>query len=91
MTEWYCGSGSTCCSVPDTSEDGERLWGCIDAGETCSRSAYLFGENMGFEVTDDGYGEHSDNGDDDGGARGSAASLPAVISVVIVIGAVMGM
>ncbi|KAF2680650.1 hypothetical protein K458DRAFT_434239 [Lentithecium fluviatile CBS 122367] len=83
VTEWYCSSGQSCCSVPDTSEDGELLWGCIDTGKTCSMDAYLASDNLGFEVTDDGYGDDSDdgdNGDSNGGARWSVASLPAVMS-----------
>ncbi|KAI6778098.1 uncharacterized protein J7T54_001518 [Emericellopsis cladophorae] len=98
VTEWYCGSGSTCCSVPDDSEDGELLWGCIDTDETCSRDTWLASENMGFEVTDDGYGDDGDEDDDgdsdsdsDSGARGSVASFSAVVCGVAVYWAALGM
>ncbi|KAJ3579794.1 hypothetical protein NPX13_g773 [Xylaria arbuscula] len=92
VTEWYCSSGQSCCSVPDTSEDGELLWACIDTGKTCSMDTYLASDyNLRFEVTDDGYGDDGDDGDSNGGARWSVASLPAVIVGVIMIGAVMGM
>ena len=88
VTEWFCSSGTTCCSVRDTGEDAELLWGCIRNVETCSRKAYLASENMGFDVIDDGCGEGKSDGDDDSGASGFAVSLPAVIGIFIVIGAV---
>jgi len=94
VTEWYCGSGRTCCSVPDDSDDGELQWGCIDTDETCSRDTWLTSEEMGFEITDDGYGDDGDDGDDDddgNGARGSAASLGAVVGGVAVYWAALGM
>ncbi|KAG9255478.1 uncharacterized protein F5Z01DRAFT_635752 [Emericellopsis atlantica] len=97
VTEWYCGSGSTCCSVPDDSDDGELQWGCIDTDETCSRDTWLTSDNMGFEITDDGYGDDGDDGDDgedddsDNGARGSAASLLAVVGGVALYWAALGM
>ncbi|KAI6782523.1 uncharacterized protein J7T54_001380 [Emericellopsis cladophorae] len=89
VTEWYCGPGRTCCSVPDDSDDGELQWGCIDTDETCSRDTWLTSEGMGFEITDDGYGDDDD--DNDSGARGSAASLAAVVGGVAVYWAALGM